>query len=94
MGFFNPGFYQSQMLTTHFQGNLRGPLSFDFAGGVGIQQVEHGGALTRALNLSPGITIRMNRKFSLSIAYTHYNTAQSLGYLTGNAVRLSTEWRQ
>ncbi len=93
MGFFNPGFYQSQMMTARFRVGPMGPLTFDFAGGAGIQQIEHGGALTRALNLSPGITIRMNRRFSLSMGYTHYNSAQSLGYLSGNAVRLSTEWK-
>jgi tetratricopeptide (TPR) repeat protein len=90
LGFFNPGFYQSQILTTRFYGSLWGPLGFDFSGGVGIQQTEHSGALTRALVLSPALTIKMNHQLSLTLGYTHYNTGQSLGNLRGNAVRVST----
>ena len=90
MGFFNPGFYQSHLLTSRIYGSLWGPLGFDFSGGGGIQQTEHSGALTRAMILSPGITIRMNHQRSLTLGFTHYNSGQSLGILRGNAVRLST----
>ncbi|HLY61549.1 MAG TPA: tetratricopeptide repeat protein [Terriglobia bacterium] len=93
MGFFNPGFFQSQLLTTRIYGRLWGPISFDFSDGVGVQQTEHSGALTRALNLSPGITLKMSRKFFLTLGYTHYNTGQSLGTLRGNAVRVTTIWK-
>lgn len=92
LGFFNPDFYQSQLLTTRIYGSLWGPLGYDFSGGVGIQQTEHSGALTRAMVLSPAITIRMNRQLSLTLGYTHYNVGQSLGNLRGNAVRLSTSF--
>lgn len=93
MGFFNPGFYQSQLFTTRFYGRLWGPVSFDFSDGLGIQQTEHSGDLTRALNLSPAITLRLSRKFSLTLGYTHYNTGQALGNLRGNAVQVTTLWR-
>ncbi|MHB8655691.1 MAG: tetratricopeptide repeat protein [Terriglobia bacterium] len=90
LGFFNPGFYQSHLLTTRIYGNLWGPFGYDFSGGVGIQQTEHSGALTRAMILSPAITIKMNRQLSLTLGYTHYNSGQSLGNLRGNAIRVST----
>ena len=93
MGFFSPGFYQSQLLTTRVYGRLWGPVSFDFSDDVGIQQTEHSGALTRALNLSPAITLKLSRKFSLTLGYTHYNTGQSLGSLRGNAVQVTTIWK-
>ncbi|HEV2351300.1 MAG TPA: tetratricopeptide repeat protein [Terriglobia bacterium] len=93
MGFFNPGFYQSQLLTSRLYGKLWGPISFDFSDGVGIQQTEHSGALTRALNLSPAVTLRPSRRFAITLGYTHYNTGQALGNLRGNAVSVTTLWK-
>jgi tetratricopeptide (TPR) repeat protein len=93
MGFFNPGFYQSQMVTTRLYGKLWSPVSFDFSDGVGIQQTEHSGALTRAINLSPAVTIKVSRKFAITLGYIHYNTGQALGTLSGNAIRVTTVWK-
>ncbi len=93
LGFFNPDFYQRHYVTTHIHGKLHGPLGYDFSSGVGVQQIEHDGALTRALLLSPGLTLRTGPHTVVTLGYTHYNSAQSLGVLSGNAVRLTTDWK-
>ena len=93
MGFFNPSFYQVHQLTARLFGVLRGPLGYDFAGGVGVQQVEKHQPLTQALNLNPGLSLRINARLSFKLGYTYYNYAQSLGVIRGKAVTLSTDSR-
>jgi tetratricopeptide (TPR) repeat protein len=93
MGFFNPSFYQVHQLTARFYGLLRGPLGYDFSGGLGIQQVESNQPLTRALNLNPAFSLRINDRTSLKLGYTHYNYAQSLGVVRGNGVIIATDSR-
>jgi tetratricopeptide (TPR) repeat protein len=93
IGLFNPGYYQRQYLTTHAMGRIHGPLGFDFSGGAGIQQVEHGAPRKLALLLSPALTLKASPRHSLTLGYTHYDSSQSLGTVRGNAVRLSTDWR-
>jgi hypothetical protein len=93
MGFFNPDFYQRHYLTPHVSGKLYGPLGYDFVAGIGVQQVEHGAPLTRAMLISPALTLRANSRLALTLGYTHYDSSQSLGTLNGNAVRLATDWK-
>jgi tetratricopeptide (TPR) repeat protein len=93
MGFFNPTFYQVHQLTARLYGILRGPLGYDFSGGLGVQQAETHEPLTRALNLNPGLSLRINNRLSFKLGYTHYNYAQSLGVIRGNGVTLSTDSR-
>ncbi len=93
LGFFNPSFYQNHLLTTRLYGKLAGPLGYDFSGGFGVQQVLQGRALTRALIVSPTLTLKVSPHLTLSAGYTHYDTAQALGPLRGNAVQASTDWR-
>ena len=93
MGFFNPSFYQVHQLTARLFGILRGPLGYDFAGGLGVQQAEEHEPLTRALNLNPGLSLKINNRLSFKLGYTYYNYAQSLGVIRGNAVTLSTDSR-
>jgi len=93
LGFFTPAFYQRHHLTTRLYGRLGGPVGYDFSGGIGVQQVEQGQALTRALLLNPALNLKVNSRLSLTLGYIHYNSAQSLGTLRGNAVRLSTDWK-
>ena len=93
MGFFNPTFYQVHQLTARLYGILRGPLGYDFSGGLGVQQVETHQPLTRALNLNPGLSLRINNRLSFKLGYMHYNYAQSLGVIRGNGVTLSTDSR-
>jgi hypothetical protein len=93
LGFFNPSFYQRHYLTPHIFGKLRGPLGYDFSGGFGVQQVEESAALTPALLLSPALTLRTGPRAMLTMGYTHYDSSPSLGYLRGNALRLSTDWK-
>jgi tetratricopeptide (TPR) repeat protein len=93
MGLFTPGFYQRHYLTTHVVGRLRGPLGYDFSGGMGVQQVELGGSVRPALLLNPALTVKTSPRVQLSLGYTYYDSSQSLGALRGDAVRLSTDWK-
>ncbi len=93
LGFFAPSFYQLHELVPRVYGTLWGPLGYDISGGIGIQQTNHGGAVTRAWNVSPNLSIRVSRHLRLILGYTHYNTAEALGPLRGNAVRFVTEWQ-
>ncbi len=93
MGFFNPSFYQRHYVTTRIKGQIRGPVGFDFSGGIGLQQVEQGTALTRAMILSPAITLKTSSRATITLGYVYYDSAQSLGLVRGNAVKLSTDWK-
>jgi tetratricopeptide (TPR) repeat protein len=93
LGMFNPGFYQRHYLTAHIAGKIHGPLSCDFSAGGGVQQVERGTPLKPAMLLSPALTLKASARLAVTLAYTHYNSSQSLGTLRGNAARLSTDWR-
>lgn len=93
LGFFNPSFYQRHEFVPRIYGPLWGPLGYDLSGGIGIQQTGRGGAITRAWNVSPNLSVRVNRHLNLIFGYTHYNTAQILGPLRGNEVRFGTEWQ-
>ncbi len=93
LGFFTPAFYQVHELVPRVYGTLWGPFGYDVSGGIGIQQTNHGGAVTRAWNVSPNLSIRVSRHLQLIFGYTHYNTAEALGPLRGNAVRFVTEWQ-
>ena len=91
MGFFSPSFYQVHQLTARLFGVLRGPLGYDFSGALGVQEVEEHEPLKQALNLNPGLSFKMNNRLSFKLGYMHYNYAQSLGVIRGNAVTLSTD---
>ena len=93
LGYYNPSFYQRHLATGRFYGKLFGPLSYDFTGGVGLQQAFQGQALTRAFNLYPSLTLKVSPRLSVTAGFIHYNTAQALGPLRGNVVRLSTTTR-
>ncbi len=92
LGFFNPSFYHRNQLNTRFYGKLLGPFSYDFSGAIGIQQTGYG-AVTHALSFSPTLTVKASPRLSLTLGYTHYNFAQTLGTLRGNAVQISTDFR-
>ena len=93
LGFFNPSFYQRHLLTPRIYGTLFGPVGYDIGGGIGIQQTGQGEAITRATRVSPTLNFKVNRHFSFGVGYTYYNTAQALGPLRGNAVRVTTDWK-
>ncbi len=93
MGFFNPSFYQCHLATTRWYGRLWGPVGYDFTGGVGLQQVRQRQALTRGLVLNPALTLKANRRLSLRMGYVHYNFAQALGPISGNALQLSSDFK-
>jgi tetratricopeptide (TPR) repeat protein len=93
MGFFDPSFYQVHQLTARLYGPLRGRLGYDFSGGLGVQQIAWNQPFTQALNLTPTLSYKLNRRLSLKLGYTHYNYAQSLGVIRGNGVILSTDSR-
>ncbi|PYV00926.1 MAG: hypothetical protein DMG26_14610, partial [Acidobacteria bacterium] len=85
LGFFDPNFYQRHLVTTRLYGKLRGPVGYDFSGGLGLQQVRQRQALTRGLLLNPALTVKVSRRLSLRMGYVHYNFAQALGPISGNA---------
>ena len=91
MGFFNPNFYQVHQATGRLYGIIRGPLGYDFAGGLGVQQVESRQPFTQALDLSPAFFLKLNPRLTVKLGYTHYNYAQSLGVIRGNGLTLSTD---
>jgi hypothetical protein len=93
LGFFNPSFYQRHYLTTHVMGKIYGPLGYDISADGGIQQVEHDSPIKPALLLSPAFTLRTSPRLSLTLGYTHYDSSEAVGTLSGNAVRLSTDWK-
>ena len=92
LGFFNPGFYQSHRWASDFWAVLAGPLRFNLQGGVGVRDREDD-ELRRTLRLRPSFTVRVSPRMSFSFGYSYYNTAETLGDLTGNGVFLSTDWR-
>lgn len=92
-GFFVPGTYQRHMLNGRIYGPLGGPVSYDISGGIGLQKVERSGPLTRASVISPTFNFKVNDHFSFGLGYIHYDTAQGLGPLRGNAVRVTTDWK-
>ncbi|MBZ5514197.1 MAG: tetratricopeptide repeat protein [Acidobacteriia bacterium] len=93
LGFFNPTFYQNHQLTGRIYGKLFGPVGYDWFGAFGTQQTGHGGALTRSFVVKPSFSVKVSPNLTLGIAYTHYNTAQVLGPLRGNAVSLTSDWK-
>jgi len=92
MGFFNPTFYQRHFVTSRVQGRVWGPVDYTLVGDFGIQQVDQGEPVTRAFEVGPALTFQVSRRHSITIGYLHYNFAQSLGKLTGNALQLSSDW--
>ena len=44
------------------------------------------------MTLSPTLTYKVNERLTLGLGYTHYNSAQTLGAVQGDAVHLTTEW--
>lgn len=93
LGFFNPRFYQRHEFVPRIYGRLGGPFGYELSSGIGIQQLNHGGPVTRAWQATPDLSLRVNRHLTLIAGYTHYNTAQALGPLRGNAVWFTTRWR-
>jgi tetratricopeptide (TPR) repeat protein len=93
LGFFNPSFYQRHLGVGRIYGKLFGPVDYDVTGGGGFQQTRQGSDLKRAYRISPALTVRVNRHFSFTVGYTHYNASQALGTLRGNSVRFSTDWK-
>ena len=93
MGFFNPRFYERHLLTTRLRGTLAGPLGYDFSAAIGVQQVDHRQPFGRAEILNPALTVRASSSLSFTLGYTHYNTAQSVGVVRGDAVAVSSDFR-
>lgn len=93
MGFFNPAFYQQHLATSHVYGQLCGPVGYDFIADIGVQQSEEAAPFTRAFRVGPRLSFRLSPRVMLTLGYLHYDFAQSLGSIKGNAVSLSTDWR-
>jgi cytochrome c-type biogenesis protein CcmH/NrfG len=93
LGFFTPSFYQRELATGRLSGQFTKRLGYDISAGFGMQQVEQGEPIKRALNLSPGFTFKLTPFLSGNIGYTYYDSAQSLGIVQGNGVHLGIDWR-
>ncbi len=93
LGFYNPNLYQLHELVSRVYGKFWGPIGYDLSGGFGVQQAGRGQAITRAWDVTPAFSLRVSRSLLLTLSYTHYNTAQALGPLRGNAVQLNSQWK-
>ncbi len=93
MGFFNPIFYQRHFIAAEAGGHLWKRLGYDLTAAIGVQQTGEDEPFTRAEQFGPGLTVGLGERSSLSLRYVHYNFAQSLGSLVGNAVEFSTNYR-
>jgi tetratricopeptide (TPR) repeat protein len=80
MGFFNPAFYQVHQLTTRVYSSLRGPLGYDFSGGLGVQQVDTHQPFTQALNLNPALSYKINPRLFLRLGYLSAPVEKSSSY--------------
>jgi len=93
LGFFDPAFYQRHLATARLFGKLWGPVDYDLSGGFGAQQVERARPFRRAFTASPFFTLHATARLTLGLGYTHYNFAQTLGEIRGNAARLTADWK-
>jgi hypothetical protein len=50
------------------------------------------GPFKRSAIIRPSFSLKVSPHLTLGISYTHYNSAQVLGPLRGNAVSLTTDW--
>jgi tetratricopeptide (TPR) repeat protein len=99
LGFFNPTLYQNYQADGRIYGKLFGPVSYDFYGAIGVQRTDNQttlglvtGPFKRSATVRPSFSFKVSPHLTLGIAYTHYNSAQVLGPLRGNAVSLTTDW--
>jgi len=93
LGFFTPNFYQRELFNTRLSGHFTRRFGYDFSQGVGLQQVGYHEAAKRALLMSPTLTFKATPWLNTSIGYTHYDSAQTLGIVRGNGVRLGIDYR-
>jgi tetratricopeptide (TPR) repeat protein len=93
LGFFTPRFYQRELFTPRVYGQLSRRVGYDVTIGLGVQQVDSGQALKRALLLTPVLTFKLTPYLSAKAGYTHYDSAQSLGMVRGNGAQLGIDWK-
>lgn len=93
LGFFTPRFYQRELPNGRISGRLSKRFGYDLAAGFGLQQVDRKQALKRALSASPTLKFRATPYLSGSIGYIYHDSAQTLGIVRGNAVRVGIDWR-
>jgi len=93
LGFFTPSFYQRELLNERLSGQFSKRLGYDFSASLGIQQVDQGQPIQRALIVNPAFTLKATPYLSGSLGYAYYNSAQGLGIVSGNGVRLTIDWR-
>lgn len=93
LGFFTPSFYQRELLTPRVYGQLSRRVGYDFSTGLGVQQVDSGQALKRALLVNPALTFKLTPYLSGKVGYTYYDSAQSLGIVRGNGAQLGIDWK-
>jgi predicted Zn-dependent protease len=93
MGFFNPTLYERHFIAAEASGRLWRSFRYDLVAALGVQRTDPHQPFTRAEQIGPGLTVSLGERSSVSLRYVHYNFAQSLGALMGNAIELSTDYR-
>ena len=93
LGFFAPNFYERELFNTRLTGHFTGRFGYDFSQGVGVQQVGYHQPLKEAVQVNPALTFKAAPYLTMNMGYTHYDSAQSLGIVRGNGVRLGIDYR-
>lgn len=100
LGFFTPSFYQRELLDGRLSGRISKRFGYDLAAGFGVQQfdqfvqqVDQKQAAKRALFASPTLNFKITPYLSGSLGYTYYDSAQTLGMVRGNGVRVGIDCR-
>lgn len=93
LGFFAPNFYERELFNTRLTGHFTGRFGYDFSQGVGVQQVGYHQPLKEAVQVNPALTFKAAPYLTMNVGYTHYDSAQSLGIVRGNGVRLGIDYR-
>lgn len=93
LGFFTPSFYQRELVNGRLTGQFSKRLGYDLSAGVGVQQVDQGQPFQRALIVSPALTLKATPYLSATLGYSYYDSAQGLGIVSGNGVKLVIDWR-
>lgn len=93
LGFFTPSFYQRELATSRLSGQFTKRLGYDLSASFGMQQIEQGEPIKRAVILSPDFTFKLTPYLSGNIGYIYYDSAESFGIVQGNGVHLGIDWR-
>jgi tetratricopeptide (TPR) repeat protein len=93
LGFFTPSFYQRELFTTNLSGTISSRLGYALSTGLGVQQVDQGQPFQRALTIAPSFRLKLTPYLAATLGYTYYDSAQSLGIVSGNGFLFGLDCR-